>query len=123
MSKKPYGYWDDYLFERLRDPEEAAAYLNAAMEEGDMPDVFLIALRNVAKANGITNLSRETGITRAGLYRTLSRSGNPGIRSLRALFEALGISMHFISSDSASVLVRTQKAKNAHGTLQARRAS
>jgi probable addiction module antidote protein len=119
---KPYGYWDDYLFELLRDPEEAIAYLNAALEEDDMPEVFLIALRNVAKANGITNLSRTTGMTRAGLYRTLSRSGNPGIRTLQALLEALGISMHFVSAKSVSVGVRSRKARSGRRAVQKRQA-
>lgn len=50
MRKKSKPY-KDFLFERLKNPEEAAAYLNAALEDND-PGVFSIALRDIAQANG-----------------------------------------------------------------------
>ena len=50
------------LLARLKDPEEAAAYINAAFEEKDMPEVLLLALRDVAEANGISKVARKAGI-------------------------------------------------------------
>ena len=94
MSRKC-GKWDDYLIENLQDPKEAVAYLNAALEEDDMPEVFLLALRNVAKAYGLTNLARRAGLNRAGVYRILSKKGNPGYKSLKAICDILGIKLRF----------------------------
>jgi len=66
------------LIEALKDPTEAAAYLNAALEEGDR-ETFLLALRNVAEANGgMAAVADKAHLNRESLYRTLSRRGNPG---------------------------------------------
>lgn len=79
------------LVEALRDPIEAAEYLNAALEEGDK-NVFLLALRNVAQARGgIRKLSARARLNRESLYRMLSARGNPELRSLGALLESLGL--------------------------------
>ena len=79
------------LVEALRDPIEAAEYLNAALEEGDK-NGFLLALRNVAQARGgIGKLSARTRLNRESLYRMLSARGNPELRSLGALLESLGL--------------------------------
>lgn len=63
--------YDIGLHEDLRDPVEAAAYLNAALDDGTQT-VFLSALRDVAKAHGLTRLARETTLNRENLYRILS---------------------------------------------------
>ena len=79
------------LIEALKDPGEAAAYLNAALEEGDRA-VFLLALRNVAEANGgMAVLAERTQLSRESLYRMLSRRGNPEIKSLLDLLHAMGL--------------------------------
>jgi len=79
------------LIESLKDPCEAAAYLNAAIEEGHHP-VFLLALRNVAEANGgMTALAAKTRLSRESLYRMLSKQGNPEIRSLNVVLQAMGL--------------------------------
>lgn len=81
----------DYLIDSLKDTKEAAAYLDAALEEGD-PKLFLLALRNVAEAQGgLLKISRRTKLNRANLYRMLSRKGNPELFSLESLLEALGL--------------------------------
>ena len=83
-------YQED-LIESLKDPEEAAAYLNAAIEEGDRA-VFLLALRNVAKARGgMTSIAEKTGLNRESLYRMLSKKGNPEIESIYVLLHAVGL--------------------------------
>lgn len=88
MTKsKPY---QEYLIASLRDPREAKAYLNAALEEED-PELFLLALRNVAEAQGgIAQLAEKANLNRESLYKMLSERGNPELRSLDALLHALG---------------------------------
>ena len=97
-SFKPYRAAD-----YLQSPEEAAEYLNAAIEDGH-PAVLLKALRNVADSTGgMTHLSRETGLTRESLYKALSEDGNPRFSSLDAILRALGLQLHIqpLSPDKA----------------------
>ncbi len=83
----------EYLLKRLQDPEEAVAYLNAALEDED-PRVFLLALRNVADAlGGMSLLAKETHLSRGTLYRTLSTEGNPRFSSLMSVLEAVGMTI------------------------------
>lgn len=83
------NYVED-LHERLRDTGYAAAYLDAALEEGDAA-AFLIALRHVAEARGISQLALESGMNRESMYRMLSEKGNPELSSLGALLGVLGL--------------------------------
>jgi probable addiction module antidote protein len=87
---KPSITYDIGLHEDLRDPVEAAEYLNAALEDGAQ-DVFLMALRDVAKAHGLTRLARETALNRENMYRILSEEGNPQLSSLKALLDSLDL--------------------------------
>jgi len=78
------------LIESLRDAGEAKEYLNAALEEDD-PELFLLALRNVAEAQGgMGQLAEKAKLNRESLYKMLSERGNPELRSLDALLHALG---------------------------------
>jgi probable addiction module antidote protein len=92
MAKRTKDY-QAALLESLRDPEEAAAYLNAALEENseDAEELFLLALRNVAEARGIAKLAKEAALNRESLYRTLSAKGDPRLSTLGALLDALGL--------------------------------
>lgn len=76
--------------EFLDDPETALAYLAAVFEDGDAEDIRK-GLNNVARAHGITDLSRETGLSREALYKALGPSGNPTLTTLLAVTKALGI--------------------------------
>jgi probable addiction module antidote protein len=79
------------LLESLKNPEEAAHYLNACLGDDDAR-VFLLALRDVADAHGgIRALSRDTRLNRESLYRMLSKSGNPSLESLAAVLNACGL--------------------------------
>ena len=79
------------LLESLRNPDDAAHYLNACLEDEDAR-VFLLALRDVADAHGgIRVLSRDTHLNRENLYRMLSKSGNPSLDSLVAVLNACGL--------------------------------
>jgi probable addiction module antidote protein len=79
-----------HLDEVLKDDAEAVAYLNAALAED--PEAFLLALRDVARTRegGVANLAEAAQLNREHLYRMLSENGNPELRSLEALLDALG---------------------------------
>ncbi len=89
---KPSRPYSDLLQELFADPAEAASYLNAAMQEGDK-ELFLVALRNVARARlgGMSKLAEASGLNRESLYRMLSGQGNPELKSLDRLLHALGL--------------------------------
>ena len=79
------------LLKWLKDPENAAAYIEAVLEDGDEA-ALLHALRNVADARGgIARIAAKTGLNREALYRTLSKRGNPQLKSLAAILEATGL--------------------------------
>ena len=79
------------LLSLLKNPDEAAQYLNACLEDED-ERVFLLALRDVADAHGgIRALSRNAHLNRESLYRMLSKSGNPSLDSLGAVLHACGL--------------------------------
>ena len=82
--------YEDGLKAALTNPEEAAAYLNAALEENDQA-VFLLALRDIAEARGFSQIAQKTLLNRENLYRMLSSTGNPQLVSLNALLHSLGL--------------------------------
>jgi probable addiction module antidote protein len=97
MAKsKNYQKW---LLEKLKDHDEAVAYLNAALEESLKGDeesqyLFLIALRNVAEAQGgIGALAKKAHVGRESLYKSLSEKGNPKWHTLVSLVMALGLNL------------------------------
>ena len=92
MARTTTTYQED-LIKTLKDPQEAAAYLNAAMEEDDQA-VFLLAFRNVAEANGgMAKVSAKARLNRESLYRMLSRKGNPEIKSVLRLLRSMGLKL------------------------------
>lgn len=91
MKKTSVSY-EQGLKEDLSDPKEAAAYLNAALEDGSQ-EVFLMALRDVAEARGMTKVAEDSLLNRENLYRLLSERGNPRLASLNALLETLGLKL------------------------------
>lgn len=81
--------YQDYLLELLKDPKEAAGYLNAALDSGEIK-LFLLALHNVVQANGgITVLAAKTKKSRTSLYKSLSEGGNPYLKSANELLTAM----------------------------------
>lgn len=85
--------YQTYLIESLKNPEEAAGYLNAALEGGDI-EVFLLALQNVIKARGgIAKVAEKSQKSRTSLYKALSKNGNPYLKSTKEVLSAIG--MHF----------------------------
>jgi len=95
--KHIYKHTSDYherLIESLKDRKEAAVYLQVALDEyqnDGNSESLLIALRNITDAQGgISMLSKKTHLNRQSLYNTLSRRGNPKLRTLGLLIRALG---------------------------------
>jgi probable addiction module antidote protein len=83
---------DEAMIRRIRkDPDFAAEYLKAALEDADEPRVLLIALRHVAQARGIARIAKAAGIERESLYRALSARGNPRLSTLYAVAKAVGL--------------------------------
>ena len=82
--------WDaaDYL----KSEEDMAAYLQACIEEApDDPAFIAAALGDVARARGMVQLAKETGLTREGLYKALSKDGNPNFGTVLKVLHALGL--------------------------------
>lgn len=87
----PSGDYKEWLIGQLKDPVEAAAYLEAVIEDGDQAAIML-ALRQVAQAQGgVSQVARKATLTREAAYRMLSKSGNPELRSLMAVLAATGL--------------------------------
>jgi probable addiction module antidote protein len=91
--------YQDFLIEHLKDHDEAVAYLNAALEESlkgneDSRQLFLIALRNVADAQGgLGALAKKAHVGRESLYKTLSGTGNPKWHTIVSLCVAMGLNL------------------------------
>jgi probable addiction module antidote protein len=80
--------WD--AAETLKTKEDIAAYLDAALEDGD-PDLLKAALGDIARAKGMTELARAAGLGRANLYKALSPEGNPEFATVAKVLRALGL--------------------------------
>ena len=89
MRKKITRDHQEYLLDALKDPEEAAAYLSASLEEKD-GELFLVALRNVVEAHGMARIAKKAKLNRENMYRMLSENGNPEFSSLWSLVKSLG---------------------------------
>ena len=88
--------WD--VTDHLRTEEDARLYLEAAFEE-DLGDGHLIraALSDIARARNMSQLAREVGMTREGLYKALSENGNPNFNTMMKIIHALGMRLRVAS--------------------------
>jgi probable addiction module antidote protein len=82
--------YDDYLATSLKDPSEAAAYIEAVIDLDD-PAALLVALRQVAKAHGMAEVARRADMGDKTLFRALSDNGNPTITTLHKVLHAMGL--------------------------------
>ena len=81
--------------EYLKTDEDMAQYLEACFEEaGDDAAFIAKALGNIARARGMTQLARDTGLAREGLYKALSENGNPEFATVMKVIKALGLKLH-----------------------------
>jgi probable addiction module antidote protein len=82
----------------LTSVEDAAAYLEAAVEEaGDDPAFIAQALGVIARSGNVSELARRAGMSREGLYKALSAEGNPSFATIMKVAKALGLRIHFES--------------------------
>jgi probable addiction module antidote protein len=70
-----------------------AAYLTAALEDPD-PDAFLVAVKTVARARGMTQLAKDSGLGRESLYKTLAPGAKPRYETVMKVVRALGVNLH-----------------------------
>lgn len=94
--------YQDYLIASLKDPKEAAGYLNAALEGGDI-NVFLLALQNVIQAQGgVAALAKKTNKSRTSLYKTLSAGGNPYLKNANELLFSMGMHLSVVPNENTA---------------------
>ena len=78
----------------LKSEEDIVAYLEACMEEaGEDPALIAVALGAIARAHGMVQLAKETGLTREGFYKALSAEGNPSLGTVLKVLKALGLKL------------------------------
>ncbi len=82
--------YDDSLAVVLKDPDEAAAYIEAVMELDD-PAALLVALRHVAQAHGMAEVARRADVGDKTLFRALSENGNPTLTTVHKVLHAVGL--------------------------------
>lgn len=91
MSARDKRY-DDSLTVALRDPVEAAAFLDAVIEMDD-PTALLLALRQVVKAHGMAEVARRAEVGEKTLFKALSKNGNPTIATVHKVLHAVGLKL------------------------------
>jgi probable addiction module antidote protein len=91
MTKTVTTTWDPA--DHLVTDEDMAAYLEAALEEGE-PALVAAALGDIARAKGMTQVARDAGLGRESLYKALSPAGNPEFATILKVVAALGLQLH-----------------------------
>ena len=76
----------------LTDEETIAEYLNAALQDPD-PDMLLVAVKNVARARGMAQLAKDTGLGRESLYKALAPGAKPRYDTVLKVLRALGVKL------------------------------
>ena len=77
----------------LDDDEAVAEYLTAALEDPN-PDMFLAAIKNIARVRGMAQLAKDTGLGRESLYKALAPGAKPRYDTILKVTRALGIRLH-----------------------------
>ena len=88
MAKLKTQPWD--MAEHLETKEDMAAYLEAALEDGD-PKLVTAVLGDIARSKGMAKIAQETGLGRESLYKALSNEGNPEFATVLKVLQALGL--------------------------------
>ena len=90
MTREHFSRFD--AAEYLKNEEDIVAYLEAAIEEAaDDPSILAVALGTVARAQSMSKVARDAGMTREGLYKALSSEGNPSFGTVLKVIRALGL--------------------------------
>jgi probable addiction module antidote protein len=100
MSQLKLQKWDSAV--HFKDEADMALYLEACLAEaGDDAAFIAKALGNIARAKGMSQLARDTGLGRESLYKALSGEGNPSFATILKVTSALGIRLHAQTAPSA----------------------
>ena len=100
MAKTKLKRWDSA--EHLKTDEDMAAYLNACLAEaGDDAAFIAHALGVIARAKGMTQLAKDSGLGRESLYKALSGEGNPSFATILKVVTALGVSLRAVPAQAA----------------------
>ncbi len=91
MSAVKLRKWD--VVEHLKTDEDMVLYFEACLEEGDAA-LITAALGDIARAKGMSQVARDAGISREGLYKALSGEGNPEFATVLKVMKALGLKLH-----------------------------
>ena len=98
VAQEVFGDTKTYRYdtaEHLRTPEEMALYLEACLEEANGDAAFIAqALGNIAKAKGMSQVARDTGLSRESLYKALSGERSPGFDTILRVINPLGMKLH-----------------------------
>ena len=98
MSRTTEGFGPFDPADYLETPEDAAAYLEAVLQDaGDDPARVSQALGVIARSGNLSELARRVGMSREGLYKALSADGNPSFATIMKVAKALGLKLHFES--------------------------
>ena len=93
-KKETFSRWD--VADHLKTEADIAAYLDACIDEGgDDASFIAVALGDVARARGMLQLAKDTGLSREGLYKSLSAEGNPSLDTVLKVAKALGLKLQF----------------------------
>jgi probable addiction module antidote protein len=98
MGRQTTTLWDPAT--HLKSDADMAAYLQAALEENDSA-LVAAALGDIARARGMSQLARDTGLGRESLYKALSASGNPELATVLKVIAALGLKLQASPADAA----------------------
>ena len=98
MGRQTTTLWDPAT--HLKSDADMAAYLQAALEENDSA-LVAAALGDIARARGMSQLARDTGLGRESLYKALSASGNPELATVLKVVAALGLKLQASPADAA----------------------
>jgi probable addiction module antidote protein len=99
--------------EHLRTPKEMAAYLEACLAEPNGDAAFIAkALGDIARAKGMAQVARDTGLSRESLYKALSGERSPGFDTILKVISALGLKLH-AEADKQPRVVKKPRLKRA----------
>ena len=99
MARTPTKPWDPA--EHLETEEDMAAYLSAALEDGDL-GLIMATLGDIARARRMAVVAQETGLGRESLYKSLSANGNPEFATVLKVVSALGLRLRATTAPEAT---------------------
>lgn len=117
MKKETFSTFDaaDYL----ETEADLAAYLDAANEDGD-PQVLMTAMGDVIRARNVSQIARDSGLTREGLYKAFSGDGNPSFSTVVKVANALDLDVTFRARGSTKATLNSPRSRKESGKAHAR---